>query len=328
MIVVTAVLLRAVAEPALVEKREIARTRETYQADAQILRIETAPDPRELLVLTLADARWYAPDGNLLRTVAFPKSLWAPFTATLDAAAGRVFVGLRQSAVAGLGESAVEVLDLEGRRLLTVPAWKYGDVSVADVLGDDAPEILIRQRDGVRVHDARGRLVADLRAAGYVYQALPFDADGDGKDDVLFWMGGRKGYADVQVLSGAGREIARWRQPEAERISVLRPGPGERSMLASVAGDSIRILKSGGAVVKTYAAPGAGDARYLQAGRLAGGMLVVLGVGGGPVDRSTVWAFDSSDALVYSDHLTERAWAMHASERDNVSFSGSIAGRS
>src|SRR3954470_15271259 len=146
MIVVTAVLLRAVAEPALVEKREIARTRETYQADAQILRIETAPDPRELLVLTLADARWYAPDGNLLRTVAFPKSLWAPFTATLDAAAGRVFVGLRQSAVAGLGESAVEVLDLEGRRLLTVPAWKYGDVSVADVLGDDAPEILIRQR--------------------------------------------------------------------------------------------------------------------------------------------------------------------------------------
>ena len=216
-------------------KEEFARTAAKPGRDEQVMFIEELRERGELLVLTNRDARSYTRDGSLIRSVKFPKTLWAPIVTTLAPGDEPVIVGLRVSNLEMLGgpQSRIDVLSLSGQRITDTEGWKYGDVVVSDVTGDASKEILVRFRDGAKVFDARGRFLAFVRAADYVYQLQAIDADADGKDDLVFWMASKKrGEAVVQVSTAAGRDClagssrTRTDFQSSATITIGRPSAG------------------------------------------------------------------------------------------------------
>lgn len=278
----------------------------------QVMVVAAGEHRGDLLILSDYELRAYTADGLVRQTAKFAERIWGPTVA--------MFQEGDSPTIVGLGGKSVKLLDLAGRTIGAVPAWKYGDVTVANVVGDSQKEILVRHRSGVKIHSRSGRVLGFVPSSHYLYHYRPINADSSPHDEIAFWMWrDKKTGAVVEIRSASGDLLHQWNEPSTNRFNVLsfaNDPPG----LWSARDDAFVVTDVTGRERKRLSAPAASALRYVYGGELGSGRKVFLASGGGYACGSMICIYDKDDLLVHQETLTGRSWAFYIPNSNGSEF--------
>lgn len=274
--------------------------------------------PGSIRVLTRHDVQEFNARGERVSVAPFPDELWRPFPARIHPDAPERVFGLRS----GTWRSWVDVLETSGARVRKLRSWSDGVVEVANVLGDEANEVLVRYQDGVAVLDEAGKRLAFVKSPRYLYHFRTIQVPGDAHRAIAMWMWLDDNVGtDVAVVRADGRTVGAWREKPSERLAAFALDGAEEGLWSAVDGRFFERTATG-AIKRTLLAPGMQKFRYVYGGRLAGGHKVLIGASGGfdTGQGSLVCLFDAHGAFIASSPLPQVVWTLYVPDPDGTVF--------
>ena len=242
---------------------------------------------------------WFGPDGHVTRVLRFPRTLG-------HANAGRWCDGGPPVFFGSLDDVGSKVLFVssDGSPPRTLRFDGYA-ATLANVVGDEEREIVVRRRDGFAVYSAHGSLLRRVQASDYVWEFVALNTNASPTDELVAYLyQDRREGTFIELLDADGERIRAWHEATANQYSASAWSAPTPSLVA-VLDDVVTERDVTGRVLRRFTVPGLGSYRRVATALLAGGVrLAVVSSGACP---SRLLVFDPSGALVYDETFEAHA---------------------
>lgn len=285
---------------------------------AAILEVEIAPELAGLRFVTREGVGWTDASGHLVRRLDFtPPVGFGASVRTLRNAGAPTYVAFDP------GSRSLRFFDGEGREIREHPCRGCWEMVAADLEGTGRQHLVVPAADGRSAFsfDARGEPGLTYQADGTLTHTSVARIEGEQADSLVFFT--ERGWGSnglVRVVTGDGRERARW-SSEAGRIVGASEASDGATTLVAMHGDVLTGLDAlTGTRLWHTVVPAASMFKWVHTSRWQQGRRILVLAGGARVSQHLVVVVDSNGTLLYRDTIDSRVYDLEIPTPDSDEF--------
>jgi len=293
-------------------ERELFLTVPGDQISGRVFEIRSGAAPGEMLIVTSRGALTYSLGGRKIREVIFSTEddRFPAFSLSLDADSPLHFIGLAPDG------RQLALYDSTGGLYRTIPNGGRARFAVADVMADEAKEILVQagRGKGLLIYSSAGELLEQVESTGYLTAFGTADVEGGPKEEIIFYVyPNESGGGTFQIVQARGEVIREWDSAAVGDFEVV-PWAGEAPKLLMIRKDAFVLDSTDGELVAEFPAPHASYFRSVTSSRLSGSGPVFLASGSGYRPHHMLCMFDDDGELLYQEVGSGRAYSLFVPE--------------